>query len=56
MSQLLAQLGQDLQAGNLSTAQQTYSALQQDFPQVAQTSPASQTSPQSIASAFSVSV
>jgi outer membrane protein assembly factor BamD (BamD/ComL family) len=56
MSQLLAQLGQDLQAGNLSTAQQTYSSLAQDFPQVAQNNTTSQTSPQSIASAFSVSV
>ena len=56
MSQLLAQLGQDLQSGNLSTAQQTYSTLAQDFPQVAQNGVTSQTSSQSSAGAFSVSV
>jgi outer membrane protein assembly factor BamD (BamD/ComL family) len=32
---LLGQLGQNLQAGNLTAAQQTYSALQQDFLQFA---------------------
>ena len=36
ISQLLAQLGQALQSGNLSTAQQAYSTLQQDFQQFAQ--------------------
>jgi len=56
MSQLLAQLGQDLQSGNLSTAQQTYSTLAQDFPQIAQNGVASQTSSQSSAGAFSVNV
>jgi hypothetical protein len=30
-NQLLQQLGQELQAGNLSTAQQTYTTLQQDL-------------------------
>jgi outer membrane protein assembly factor BamD (BamD/ComL family) len=36
ISQLLEQLGQDLQSGSLSAAQQAYSTLQQDFPQFAQ--------------------
>src|SRR5258708_25302671 len=36
ISQLMDQLGQSLQSGNLSSAQQAYSALQQDF--LAQTS------------------
>ena len=38
ISQLLNQLGQDLQSGNLTTAQQTYSTLQQDFQQFTQNS------------------
>jgi outer membrane protein assembly factor BamD (BamD/ComL family) len=33
LAQLFSTLGQDLQSGNLSSAQQAYSALQQDFPQ-----------------------
>jgi outer membrane protein assembly factor BamD (BamD/ComL family) len=36
VSQLFSQLGQALQSGNLSTAQQTYAALQQDFQQYGQ--------------------
>jgi outer membrane protein assembly factor BamD (BamD/ComL family) len=32
ITQLLQQLGQDLQSGSLSTAQQAYSTLMQDFP------------------------
>jgi outer membrane protein assembly factor BamD (BamD/ComL family) len=32
ISQLFEQLGQDLQSGNLSTAQQTYNSLVQDLP------------------------
>ena len=36
ISQLLQQLGQDLQTGSLSAAQQAYSTLQQDFQQFAQ--------------------
>ena len=44
LSQLFQQLGQDLQSGNLSAAQQTFSTLQQDFQQAAQGSEASQTS------------
>jgi len=39
ISQLLEQLGQELQSGNLSTAQQTYSTLQQDFLQFTQSGP-----------------
>jgi hypothetical protein len=35
ISTLFGQLGQDLQAGNLSAAQQAYSSLQQDFQQFA---------------------
>lgn len=38
ISQLLQQLGQALQSGNLSTAQQAYGTLQQDFQQYAQNS------------------
>ncbi len=34
MSQLLSQLGQDLQSGNLTSAQQAYSTLAQDFQHV----------------------
>lgn len=33
VSQLLSQLGQDLQSGNLTSAQQAYSTLAQDFQQ-----------------------
>lgn len=36
INQLFQQLGQELQAGNLSTAQQTYTVLQQDFQQSSQ--------------------
>jgi outer membrane protein assembly factor BamD (BamD/ComL family) len=38
VSQLFSQLGQALQSGNLSTAQQAYATLQQDIQQYAQTS------------------
>lgn len=38
ISQLLEQLGQSLQSGNLSSAQQAYNALQQDFQQFGQNS------------------
>ena len=38
ISQMMSQLGQDLQSGNLTSAQQTYSSLQQEFQQFAQTS------------------
>jgi len=36
ITQLLQQLGQDLQSGSLSAAQQAYSTLVQDFPQFGQ--------------------
>ena len=38
VSQLMTQLGQDLQSGNLTSAQQTYSTLQQEFQQFTQNS------------------
>ncbi len=38
-SQLLDQLGQALQSGNISAAQQAYSTLQQEFQQSTQTAP-----------------
>ena len=38
ISQLMQELGQDLQTGSLSAAQQAYSSLQQDFQQFAQSS------------------
>jgi len=43
MSQLLSQLGQALQSGNLSAAQQAYSTLQQDFQQFTQTNASNST-------------
>ncbi|HUA16944.1 MAG TPA: hypothetical protein VMG31_16745 [Verrucomicrobiae bacterium] len=36
VSQLFTQLGQDLQSGNLSQAQQAYSAILKDLPQLSQ--------------------
>jgi hypothetical protein len=55
ISQLMDQLGQSLQSGNLSSAQQAYSALQQDF--LAQTSGAlsNQASQPASTSAFTAS-
>ena len=47
ISQLFQQLGQALQSGNLSTAQQVFSSLQQDFPQFGQANGAS-SSPASV--------
>jgi len=41
MSQLFDQLGQALQSGDLSSAQQSYNALQQDFQQLGQSSSSS---------------
>jgi outer membrane protein assembly factor BamD (BamD/ComL family) len=55
VNQLFAELGQDLQSGNLSTAQQAYSALQQDFPQMATNTGTSQTSSEFSSDALSVS-
>ena len=43
ISLLMQELGQDLQTGSLSAAQQAYSALQQDFQQFAQTADRSAT-------------
>ena len=54
ISQLLSQLGQALQSGNLASAQQSYSTLQQDFPQLTPTS-GTTASTQSGSSSFSVS-
>lgn len=42
INQLLQELGQSLQAGNLSSAQQAYASLQQEFTQFAQTNAVSQ--------------
>jgi outer membrane protein assembly factor BamD (BamD/ComL family) len=55
VSQLLQELGQELQSGNLTAAQQAYSTLQQDLPQFAQDSGLYQSSPASNASSVSVS-
>ena len=41
VSQLIEQLGQDLQSGSLTAAQQAYNALQQDFQQFGQPSTSS---------------
>jgi hypothetical protein len=52
ISQLFSQLGQALQSGNLSSAQQVYATLQQDFQQFGvsggQTSTSSQSSPSTV--------
>jgi hypothetical protein len=53
ISQLMDQLGQALQSGNLSAAQQAYTTLQQDFQQFAQSS-ATQASSQSSSNGVSV--
>ena len=54
VNQLFLQLGQELQDGNMSTAQQTYASLKQDVPFISQssgtlagqsTSPSSRTAP-----------
>ena len=47
ISQLLNQLGQALQSGNLSAAQQAYSSLQQDFQPFPQSTGLPQASPSS---------
>jgi hypothetical protein len=54
-SQLLEELGQDLQTNNLTAAQQAYASLQQDLPLFAQSSGQSQTPSALSASGFSVS-
>jgi outer membrane protein assembly factor BamD (BamD/ComL family) len=53
VSQLMTELGQDLQSGNLTAAQQTYGTLQQDFQQFTQAGP---TALQSTAQTSSTSV
>jgi hypothetical protein len=55
VSQLLQELGQELQAGNLSSAQQSYTALQQDFLQTSASSAAFQPLSAPAANTFSVS-
>lgn len=54
ISQLMQQLGQDLQTGSLSAAQQAYSTLQQDFQQFAQNTGLFQSSLQSNPNTVSV--
>ena len=54
ISQLLTQLGQSLQSGNLSAAQQTYSTLLQDFQQFSQTNGLSPESSQSSSNSISL--
>lgn len=58
ISQLFAQLGQSLQSGNLTAAQQAYTTLQNDFTQFAQTNglraPASTSATPSSSSSVSV--
>ncbi|MGA2962171.1 MAG: hypothetical protein ABSD96_10905 [Candidatus Korobacteraceae bacterium] len=54
ISQLMSQLGQSLQSGNLSSAQQAYSTLQQDFQQFAQNNGQTQVSSQTSSNIVSV--
>jgi hypothetical protein len=56
VTQLVEQLGQDLQSGNVSAAQQAYNTLMQDFPQVGQTNGAGSTAQSSQSSINSVSM
>jgi outer membrane protein assembly factor BamD (BamD/ComL family) len=56
VTQLLEQLGQDLQSGNVSAAQQAYNTLMQDFPQVGQTNGVGSTAQSSQSSINSVSI
>jgi hypothetical protein len=53
-SQLLERLGQELQSGNLTAAQQAYNTLQQDFPQFTECNGPLQPSTASTSSAVSV--
>jgi len=55
INQLIDQLGQSLQSGNLSSAQQAYSTLQQDFQQFAQSNGQGQVSLQSGSNSVPVS-
>jgi hypothetical protein len=54
ISQLLQELGQDLQTGNLTAAQQAYGTLQQDIQQFAQTNGLFDSSAQSSPNGVSV--
>ncbi len=56
ISQLMNQLGQELQSGNVSTAQQTYNSLLQDFQQFTQTNGLPTTPASSLSGSNSVSV
>lgn len=56
LSQDFQQLGQDLQSGNLSAAQQAYTTMQQEFPQLGQTGGQSSSSAQSSTPSVSVTV
>lgn len=56
ISQLFSQLGQDLQSGNLSSAQQAYSSLQQDFQLFSPSNGQSSAQPSTQSSSNSVSV
>ncbi len=56
ISTLFGQLGQDLQSGNLSAAQQAYSSLQQDFQQFALNNSTSSSGAPSAASGANFSV
>ena len=56
LSTLFGQLGQQLQAGNLSAAQQAYSTMQQDFQQFALNNSSSSSGAPSAASGASLSV
>lgn len=44
VNQLFQQLGQDLQSGNLTAAQQAYATLQQDLPQIGSSTTGTQSS------------
>jgi hypothetical protein len=55
-SQLFSQLGQDLQSGNLSSAQQAYSTLLQDFQQVGLSTGINSVQPSSPSSSNTLSV
>jgi len=54
ISQLMGTLGQSLQSGNLTSAQQAYSTLQQEFQQFAQNSGQTQASLQSASPSVSL--
>lgn len=56
VSQLFAQLGQDLESGNLSNAQQAYSTLQQDVQQFGLSTGTSSAEPSSQSSSSMLSV